>query len=61
MPGNKYNLTFKYKEKNFYSSKRIAYSFAFVLIIVIYYSFITFRKVGENLNITSQKIPYKSN
>ena len=53
MPGNKYNLTFSFNGQRKYSSKRIAFSFVLVLIVVIYYSFITFRKVGENLNVVS--------
>ena len=52
MPGNKYNLTFSYKGLRRYSSKRIACSFVLVLIVVIYYSIITFLKLGDNLNIS---------
>jgi hypothetical protein len=52
MPGNKYNLTFSFNGLRKYSSKRIALSYGLILIVVIYYSFITFIKVGENTNIS---------
>ena len=32
-----------------------------IIIVVIYYSFITLRKLGENLNISSTKLLFKSN
>ena len=55
LPGNRYNLTFSYKGKKRYSSNWCALTSVFIVAFVIYYFYLSFRKVGINLNVSSQK------
>ena len=52
LPGNRYNLTFSYKGKKKYSNNWCALTSVFIVAFVIYYFYLSFVKVGINLNVS---------
>ena len=52
LPGNKYNLTFSYQGKKQYSSNLCALTSVFIVAFLFYYFFLSFVKVGTNLNVS---------